>query len=126
MSLFPIPAEREKERGKEERRYFETVWRTFFEAVIMTKVKRCSPACRGDVCPARELMQWDGRLAGYPLCVRELFEEWNTGARFRGGCEPIGGTRAWLVVGPLLPYVCCCNYCRSAYGHTNCHVYSHG
>ena len=48
--------------------------------------------------------------------VRESFEEWNTGAsslcgrrglpcRFRGGCEPIGGTRAWLVVGPLLPSV---------------------
>jgi hypothetical protein len=30
MSPFPIPTEREKERGKEERRYFETVWRTFF------------------------------------------------------------------------------------------------
>jgi hypothetical protein len=47
MSLFPIPAEREKERGKEEKRYFETVWRTFFEAVIMTKAKRRPPACQG-------------------------------------------------------------------------------
>jgi hypothetical protein len=45
MSLFPIPAEREKERGKEERRYFEIVWRTFFEAVIMTEVKRRPPTC---------------------------------------------------------------------------------
>jgi hypothetical protein len=82
-------------------------------------------------------MRRDGRLARYLLRVRESFEEWNTGAsslcgrrglpcRFRGGCEPIGGTRAWLVVGPLLPYVCCCNYCRSAYGHTNCRVYPHG
>jgi hypothetical protein len=82
-------------------------------------------------------MRRDGRLAGYLLHVRESFEEWNTGAsslccrrglpcRFRGGCEPVGGTKAWLVVGPLLPYVCCCNYCRSAYGHTNCHVYPHG
>jgi hypothetical protein len=36
MSLFSDPCgEREKERGKEERRYFETVWRTFFEAVII-------------------------------------------------------------------------------------------
>jgi hypothetical protein len=40
MSRFPIPVEREKEKGKEERRYFETVWRTFFEAVIMSKAKR--------------------------------------------------------------------------------------
>jgi hypothetical protein len=37
--------ERERERGKEERRYFETVWRTFFEAVIMTEAKRRPPAC---------------------------------------------------------------------------------
>jgi hypothetical protein len=27
-------------------RYFETVWRTFFEAVIMTEAKRCLPACQ--------------------------------------------------------------------------------
>jgi hypothetical protein len=85
------------------------------------------------VCPARELMRRDGRLAGYPLHVRESFEVRNTGAsslccwrglpcRFRRGCEPVGGTRAWLVVGPLPPSVRCCNYCRSAYGHTNCHV----
>jgi hypothetical protein len=46
MSLFPIPAEREKERGKEERRYFETVWRTFFETIIITEAKRCPPACQ--------------------------------------------------------------------------------
>jgi hypothetical protein len=46
MSPFPIPAEREKGREKEERRYFETVWHTFFEAVIMTEVKRRSPACQ--------------------------------------------------------------------------------
>jgi hypothetical protein len=47
MSPFPIPAEREREgvRGKEERRYFETVWRTFFEAVIMTEAKWRPPAC---------------------------------------------------------------------------------
>jgi hypothetical protein len=47
MSPFLIPAEREKERDKEEMRYFETVWRTFFEAVIMTEVKRRPPACQG-------------------------------------------------------------------------------
>jgi hypothetical protein len=46
MSCFPIPVEREKEKGKEERRYFEAVWRTFFEAVIMTEAKRCSSACQ--------------------------------------------------------------------------------
>jgi hypothetical protein len=40
MSLFPIPVEREKEREKEERRYFEAVWRTFFEVAIMTEAKR--------------------------------------------------------------------------------------
>jgi hypothetical protein len=89
------------------------------------------------VCPAKELMRRDGRLVGYLLHVRESFEEWNTCAsslccrrgrpcRFSGGCEPVGGTRAWLVVGPLLPYVCCYNYYRSAYGHTNYCVYPHG
>jgi hypothetical protein len=81
-------------------------------------------------------MQRDRRFAGYLLRVRESFKERNTGAsslccrrglpsRFRGGCEPVGGTRAWLVVGPLLLHVCCCNYCRSAYGHTNRRVYPH-
>jgi hypothetical protein len=45
MSRLPIPEEREKERGKEERRYFETVWRTFFETVIMMEAKRCPSAC---------------------------------------------------------------------------------
>jgi hypothetical protein len=80
-------------------------------------------------------MRRDGRLAGYLLHVRESFEEWNTGAsslcggrglsyRFRGGCEPGGGTRAWSVVGSLLPHVCCCNYCRPAFGHINCRAYS--
>jgi hypothetical protein len=43
MSPFSIPAERE--RGKEERRYFEIVWCTFFEVVIMTEAKRRPPAC---------------------------------------------------------------------------------
>jgi hypothetical protein len=46
--------------------------------------------------------------------------------RFRGGCEPGGGTRAGLVVGPLPPSVRCCNYYRSAYGHTDYHVYPCG
>jgi hypothetical protein len=44
MSPFPIPAEREG--GKEERIYFETVWHTFFEAVIMTEAKWRPPACQ--------------------------------------------------------------------------------
>jgi hypothetical protein len=89
------------------------------------------------VCPARELMRRDGRLVGYLLCVFESFEEWNTGAsslccrrglpyRFRGGCEPVSGTRAWLVVGPLLPHVYCYNYCWFACAHTNRRVYPHG
>jgi hypothetical protein len=82
-------------------------------------------------------MRQDGRFARYLLRVRESFEERNMGAsslccrrglpcRFRGGCEPVSGTRAWLVVGPLLPSVRCCNYYRSAYGHTNCRVYPRG
>jgi hypothetical protein len=82
-------------------------------------------------------MRRDGRFAGHLLRVRESFEERNTGAsflccrkglpyRFRGGCEPVGGTRAWLVVGPLLPSARCCNYCRSAHGHTNYRVYPRG
>jgi hypothetical protein len=66
-----------------------------------------SPA-RGVVCPARELMRWDGRFAGHLLRVHESFEEWNTGAsslccrccrrglpcHLGGGCEPVGVTRA--------------------------------
>jgi hypothetical protein len=73
------------------------------------------------------------------LRVRESFEERNMGAsslccrccrrglpcRLGGGCEPIGVTRAWLVVGSLLPYVCGRNYCLSAYGHINRRVYPH-
>jgi hypothetical protein len=46
MSHFLIPAEREKEKGKEERRYFEIVWHTFFEAVIMTEAKWRPSACQ--------------------------------------------------------------------------------
>jgi hypothetical protein len=46
--------------------------------------------------------------------------------RFRGGCEPRGGTRAWLVVGPLPPSVHCCNYYRPALGHINCRAYPRG
>jgi hypothetical protein len=38
-----------------------------------------SPA-KGAACPAAELMRRDEWLAGWPLCVRELFEERNTGA----------------------------------------------
>jgi hypothetical protein len=46
MSLFSIPTEREKEREKEERRYFEIVWHTFFEAVIMMAAKQRPLACQ--------------------------------------------------------------------------------
>jgi hypothetical protein len=44
----------------------------------------------------------------------------------RGGCEPAGGTRVCLVVGPLLPHACCCNYCRPAYDHATCRAYPYG
>jgi hypothetical protein len=30
------------------------------------------------------------------------------------------------VIGPLLPRVCCCNYCRPAFGHINGRAYSRG
>jgi hypothetical protein len=42
-------------------------------------VSPASPA-KGAACPAAELMQRDEWLAGRPLCVREPFEERNTGA----------------------------------------------
>jgi hypothetical protein len=59
---------------------------------------------RGVACLTRELMRRDGRFAGHLLCVRESFEEQNTGAsylcrgrglpcRIRGGWVPVGGTR---------------------------------
>jgi hypothetical protein len=44
MSRFPIPVERERKR--KERRYFEVVWRTFFEVVIMTETKWRLLACQ--------------------------------------------------------------------------------
>jgi hypothetical protein len=30
------------------------------------------------------------------------------------------------VIGPLLPHVCCCNYCRPAFGHINYRAYPRG
>ena len=63
-----------------------------------------SPA-KGVACPAEELMRRTGRFAGQPLCVRESFEERNTGVssscrgrglscRFRRGREPAGDLTA--------------------------------
>jgi hypothetical protein len=72
------------------------MWRTFFDAVIMTEVKR------RPLCPAEGVaLRRDRRFAGRLLHVRELFEERNTGTsslrrgrgllcRFRRGCESIG------------------------------------
>jgi hypothetical protein len=68
-----------------------------------------SPA-GGVACPAKELMRRDGRFAGRLLCVREPFEERNTGTssllrgrglpcRFRRGCEPVGD---WTVASARL------------------------
>jgi hypothetical protein len=58
----------------------------FFDAVIMAEVKcrplrlpKVSPA-KGVACPAAELTRRDEWFAGQPLCVREPFEERNTGA----------------------------------------------
>jgi hypothetical protein len=57
-----------------------------------------SPAlpAKGAACPAVELMRRDEWFAGQPLCVREPFEERNTGAsssrRGRGfSCCPMRG-----------------------------------
>jgi hypothetical protein len=55
-------------------------------------------------------MRRDGRFAGHLLCVRESFEERNTGVsslyrgrglpcRFRRGCEPVGD---WTVASACL------------------------
>jgi hypothetical protein len=102
MSRFPIPAEREKEKGKEERRYFETVWRTFFEAVIMTEAKQRPSACQRRCVPARELMRWDGRPAGYLLHVRESFKGWKNCFAFPFEIhEGFGRSFGWISPGPL-------------------------
>jgi hypothetical protein len=89
-------------------------WRTFFDAIIMAEVK-LSPA-KGAACPAAELTRQDEWFAGQPLCVREPFEERNTGAsssrrgrglsrRPRRGCEPADDLTAASarLLPPLLP-----------------------
>jgi hypothetical protein len=53
-------------------------WRTFFDAVIMAKVKRRSLPLP-EAPPAAELMRRGEWFAGRPLRVREPFEERNTG-----------------------------------------------
>jgi hypothetical protein len=57
------------------------MWHTFFDAVIMTETKTVPASSAGGVaCPAKELMQRNGRFAGHLLHVCGPFEEWNTGA----------------------------------------------
>jgi hypothetical protein len=121
----------------EERRYFKTVWHTFFEAVIMMKAKRHPPACQRrrvscqgvnatgrairEVSIARALvvrgkehgciifMLWE--RAPLPLQGRMRACRWDQGL--------VGGWTA-ASVRPLLQLL------RSTYGHTNCHVYPRG
>jgi hypothetical protein len=76
-------------------------------------VSPASPA-KGAACPAAELMRRDEWLAGQPLCVREPFEERNTGVsssrRGRGfsRCPRRGRERCFrppataITVGPFL------------------------
>jgi hypothetical protein len=77
------------------------MWRTFFEAVIMTETKRRSPA-RGVACPAKELMRRDRRFTGYPLRVRESFEERKSRFTFEFEFyEGFGRGFGWISPGPL-------------------------
>jgi hypothetical protein len=60
------------------------------------------PPARGDVCHARELMRWDGRLAGYQLCVRESFEERKNRFALEFKIhEGFGRSFGWISPGPL-------------------------
>jgi hypothetical protein len=56
-------------------------WRTFFLRGHYGggEASPASPA-KGAACPAAELMRRDEWFAGQPLCMRESFEEQNTGA----------------------------------------------
>jgi hypothetical protein len=116
VSPFPVPVARERKR-KWKRIRNQMTWHTFFDAVIMAEVKprSLSPA-KGAACPATELMRQDEWFARQPLCVRESFEERNTGAsssrRGRGlsccprrGREPAGDLTAASarLPPPLLP-----------------------
>jgi hypothetical protein len=80
------------------------VWRTFFDAVIMAEVKRRLLRLPR-VSLALPRSQCDGTGDSRGVCVRESFEERNTGAssscrerglscRFRRGREPAGDLTA--------------------------------
>jgi hypothetical protein len=102
MSPFPIPAERGKERGKEERRYFETVWHTFFEADIMTEAKRRPPAYQRRRVSCQGVNATGRRLTGYLLRVRELFEERENRFAIKFEIyEGFGRSFGWISPGPL-------------------------
>jgi hypothetical protein len=75
-------------------------------------------------------MRRDGRFTGRLLRVREPFRNGTRARRLYsvGEGSPVasGGDASLQAIGPLLPPVSCCNYCRSAFGHVDRRASSRG
>jgi hypothetical protein len=75
---LPGPCSKREKEEEEKDTKSNDVAHLFFDAVIMAEVKRRLPKVP-HVLP-QSLMRRDEWFAGLPLCVREPFEERNTGA----------------------------------------------
>jgi hypothetical protein len=98
------------------------MWHTFFDAVIMTEVKR-RPLRLPELPLALPRSYCDGTGDSRDVCCACASRSRN-GTRVRrlyavgeGSPTASGGDASLEVIGPLLPLVCCCNYCRPASGH---------
>jgi hypothetical protein len=79
VSPFPGPCcKREKEEKEKDTKSNDAAYLFGRSRYGEGEASLASPV-RGVACPAAELMQWCGRFAGWPLRVREPFEERNTG-----------------------------------------------
>jgi hypothetical protein len=80
VSPFPGPCcKREKEEKEKDMKSNDAAYLFGRGRYGEGEASLASPA-RGAACPAAELMRQSGRFAGWPLRVREPFEERNTGA----------------------------------------------
>jgi hypothetical protein len=75
-------------------------------------------------------MRRDVWFAGQPLCVREPFEEQNTGASSsyvgEGSLAVPGGDVSLQTTRPLLPPACRRHHCRPTFGHIDRRAFSRG